>query len=173
MCLKPKKQINDHMNAKTTEKTEHDRISWVSYFTQIAHLVAERSTCIRRKVGAVIVRDKHILATGYNGAPKRLAHCTEIGCLREARGIPSGERVEICRGIHAEQNALVQAARFGISLEGGTLYCTTQPCVTCAKLLINAGITTIYYEKGYADKLGSELLAEAGVQVIQVGAEEA
>jgi dCMP deaminase len=138
---------------------------------QIAGLVAQRSTCIRRKVGAVIVRDKHILTTGYNGAPKGLPHCTEVGCLREELGIPSGERVEICRGIHAEQNALIQAARFGISLEGGMLYCTTQPCVTCSKLLINAGITKILYVEAYADKLGEGMLAQAGVKLEQIGTE--
>jgi dCMP deaminase len=148
------------------------RIPWDYYFMRIARLVAQRSTCIRRKVGAVIVRDKHILTTGYNGAPKGLAHCTDVGCLREELGIPSGERVEICRGIHAEQNALVQAARFGISLEGGVLYCTTQPCVTCAKLLINAGIERIIYLEGYADKLGNRMLAEAGVKLEKLKLEE-
>lgn len=149
-----------------------ERIPWDAYFMKIAQLVARRSTCIRRKVGAVIVRDKHILTTGYNGAPKGLAHCTEIGCLREELGIPSGERVEICRGIHAEQNALVQAARFGISLEGGVLYCTTQPCVTCAKLLINAGIERIIYLEGYADKLGNRMLIESGVELEKLKLEE-
>jgi len=149
-----------------------ERIPWDHYFMRIAQLVARRSTCIRRKVGAVIVRDKHILTTGYNGAPKGLPHCTEIGCLREKLGIPSGERVEICRGVHAEQNALVQAARFGISLEGGVLYCTTQPCVTCAKLLINAGIERIIYLEGYADKLGNQMLAEAGVELEKLKLEE-
>ncbi|MCK4334300.1 dCMP deaminase family protein [candidate division WOR-3 bacterium] len=149
-----------------------ERIPWDAYFMKIARLVAQRSTCIRRKVGAVIVRDKHILTTGYNGAPKGLAHCTEIGCLREELGIPSGERVEICRGIHAEQNALVQAARFGISLEGGVLYCTTQPCVTCAKLLINAGIERIIYLEGYADKLGNRMLIESGVELEKLKLEE-
>jgi len=149
-----------------------ERIPWDHYFMRIARLVARRSTCIRRKVGAVIVRDKHILTTGYNGAPKGLAHCTEIGCLREELGIPSGERVEICRGIHAEQNALVQAARFGISLEGGVLYCTTQPCVTCAKLLINAGIERIIYLEGYADKLGNRMLIESGVELEKLKLEE-
>jgi dCMP deaminase len=151
-----------------SQHSGQERLSWNSYFMEIARLVGQRSTCIRRKVGAVIVRDKHILATGYNGAPKGLAHCTQVGCLREELGIPSGERVEICRGIHAEQNALVQAARFGISLEGGTCYCTLQPCVTCSKLLINAGIKKIYYIEGYADKLGGEMLAQAGVDLIQI-----
>jgi len=132
---------------------------------RIAQLVAERSTCIRRSVGAIIVRDKHILTTGYNGAPKGLPHCIDVGCLREELGIPSGERVEICRGIHAEQNALVQAARLGVSVEGGTLYSTTQPCVTCSKLLINAGIVHILYLEPYADKLGEEMLKAAGVKL--------
>ncbi len=151
---------------------EQKRLTWNAYFMQIASLVAQRSTCIRRKVGAVIVRDKHILTTGYNGAPKGLPHCTDIGCLREQLGIPSGERVEICRGIHAEQNALVQAARFGVSLEGGVLYCTTQPCVTCSKLLINAGISKIFYLEAYADKMGEEMLATAGVELLQYSPKE-
>lgn len=162
----------DRKSPSQKNQTPTERIPWDSYFMQIAQLVAQRSTCIRRKVGAVIVRDKHILTTGYNGAPKGLAHCTDIGCLREELGIPSGERVEICRGIHAEQNALVQAARFGISLQGGVLYCTTQPCVTCAKLLINAGIKKIIYLEGYADKLGNEMLAEAGVVLEQLKPQE-
>jgi dCMP deaminase len=149
-----------------------ERIPWDQYFMQIAQLVAQRATCVRRKVGAVIVRDKHILTTGYNGAPKGLPHCLDIGCLREKLGIPSGERMEICRGIHAEQNALVQAARFGISVEGSVLYCTTQPCVTCAKLLINAGIKKIIYLEGYADKLGNQMLAEAGVELEKLKLEE-
>ncbi|MBN2379771.1 cytidine/deoxycytidylate deaminase family protein [candidate division WOR-3 bacterium] len=139
---------------------------------KIATLVAERSTCIRRKVGAVIVRDKHILATGYNGAPKGLPHCTEIGCLREQLGIPSGERVEICRGIHAEQNALVQAARFGIPLENGVCYSTVEPCVTCSKMLINAGIVKIVYLEAYADKLGAKMLKQAGVEHHQLTLKE-
>ena len=141
----------------------HFRLPWDDYFMKISQLVAERSTCIRRRVGAVIVRDKHILATGYNGAPKGLPHCIESGCLREVLGIPSGERVEICRGIHAEQNALIQAARFGISVQGGIVYSTTQSCVTCSKLIINAGIVKIVYQEPYADKLGEELLLKAGV----------
>lgn len=149
-----------------------DRLPWDVYFMKIAELVAERSTCIRRKVGAVIVRDKHILATGYNGAPKGLEHCLEAGCLREELGIPSGERVEICRGIHAEQNALVQASRFGIALEGGTIYCNTQPCVTCSKLLINSGIVRIVYLEPYADKLGAQMLSQSGVHFERLQYEE-
>jgi len=116
-----------------------ERKSWDRYFLDIARLVSERSTCLRRKVGAVLVRDKRILSTGYNGAAKGLAHCDEVGCLREKRGIPPAECIEICRGIHAEQNALVQAAAFGINVSGATLYCTHEPCITCAKMLMNAG----------------------------------
>jgi dCMP deaminase len=150
----------------------HKRLPWDSYFMKIAELVSERSTCLRRRVGAVVVRDKHILATGYNGAPKGLSHCLEVGCLREELGIPSGERVEICRGIHAEQNALVQASRFGIALEGGTVYTNTQPCVTCSKLLINSGIVRIVYLEPYADKLGEEMLQQSGVDFERLKYEE-
>lgn len=127
----------------------------------ITQLVAERSTCLRRKVGAVLVRDKRIIATGYNGAPSRIRHCFEVGCLREQKGIPSGERHELCRGLHAEQNAIIQAALHGVSVEGSTLYCTNMPCSICSKMLINARITEIYYKEGYADDLSSILLAEA------------
>jgi len=145
-----------------------NRLPWDEYFMQIAVLVAERSTCIRKKVGAVIIRDKHILATGYNGAPKGLPHCSEVGCLREKLGIPSGERVEMCRGIHAEQNALVQAARFGISLEGGVCYTTLQPCVTCTKLLVNSGISKVIFKEGYADKLGEEIMHQTDVEIVKL-----
>jgi len=142
-----------------------DRISWDAYFMKIAELVAERSTCLRRKVGAVLVSDRRILATGYNGAPKGLAHCAEVGCLREKLRIKPGERIEICRGVHAEQNALVQAASFGIKVSGAFLYCTHQPCITCTKLLINAGITKIYVKNPYPDILTNEMLKEAGIEI--------
>jgi len=141
-----------------------NRPGWDEYFMEVAQVVAKRSTCLRRSVGAVVVKDKRILATGYNGAPTGLPHCAEVGCLREKLGIPSGERTEICRGLHAEQNALVQAARYGISLEGSTIYCTTEPCVTCSKMLINAGIRRVVYKEPYADQLGREMLAAAGVR---------
>lgn len=131
----------------------------------IARLVSERSTCRRRRVGAVLVRDKRILCTGYNGAPAGMTHCDEAGCLREELGIPSGERIEICRGIHAEQNALVQAAAFGINVSGGTLYCTHEPCITCGKMLLNAGIREFVVAERYPDEFGRRLLTEAGVQV--------
>lgn len=137
------------------------RPSWPEYFMSITQLVAERSTCLRRKVGAVLVRDKRIIATGYNGAPSRIKHCFEVGCLREQKGIPSGERHELCRGLHAEQNAIIQAALHGVSVEGATLYCTNMPCSICSKMLINARITEIYYKEGYADDLSSLLLGEA------------
>lgn len=142
------------------------RPSWDSYFMEIAHVVAKRSTCLRRQVGAVIVKDKRIITTGYNGAPTGIAHCEEVGCLRDELNIPSGQRHELCRGIHAEQNAIIQAAIWGVGIKGATLYCTTQPCALCAKMLINAGITRIVYEGNYPDTLAMRLLEEAGVEVI-------
>lgn len=144
------------------------RQSWDEYFIGIAQLVAQRSTCLRRKVGAVLVRDKRILCTGYNGAPHGLVHCDQAGCLREQLHIPPGERIEICRGIHAEQNTLVQAASFGIQVSGATLYCTHAPCITCAKMLINAGITEFVIADDYPDDLARKLLREAKVKVRRV-----
>ncbi len=141
------------------------RPSWDEYFLDIAKLVASRSTCLRRRVGAVFVRDKRILTTGYNGAPSGLRHCEEMGCIREREGIPSGERHELCRGIHAEQNAILQAAQFGISLRGSVLYCTDQPCVLCAKMLINTGVERIVVSGGYPDELSKEMLREAGIEI--------
>jgi dCMP deaminase len=141
------------------------RPTWDSYFLEITQVVASRSTCLRRQVGALIVKDKRILATGYNGAPSGLAHCRETGCLREARGIPSGERHELCRALHAEQNAMLQAAMYGVPIQGATLYCTTHPCVMCAKMLINAGMKEVVVLDAYPDRLAAELLAEAGVRV--------
>ncbi len=144
------------------------RPSWDDYFMDIVEVVKTRSTCIRRQVGAVIVKDNRILATGYNGAPSGCRHCEDIGCLRQQLGIPSGQRHELCRAIHAEQNAIVQAAAAGISIQGATLYCTTQPCVLCAKMMINAGIKRILYKGDYPDELSLSLLSEAGVEVIRV-----
>jgi dCMP deaminase len=132
---------------------------------EIAKLVACRSTCLRRAVGAVIVKDKRILSTGYNGAPSGIAHCAETGCLRRRLNVPSGERHELCRGIHAEQNAIIQAAYHGVSIQGATLYCTNLPCSICAKMIINAGIRTIVYLAGYADAMSEEMLNQAGVAV--------
>lgn len=146
-----------------------ERPSWDEYFMSIAKVVATRSTCLRRQVGAVIVKEERIVATGYNGAPRGLPHCLELGCLREKLGIPSGERQELCRGLHAEQNAIIQAAYHGISISGGTLYCTHQPCITCAKMLINAGIKRIVYAGDYPDELARALLDEAKVELVKMG----
>jgi dCMP deaminase len=139
------------------------RPTWDEYFMEIARQVATRSTCLRRHVGAIIVRDKYILSTGYNGAPRGMRHCEETGCLREQLGIPSGQRQEICRGLHAEQNAIIQAALHGVSTEGGTIYVTHQPCITCAKMIINAGIVRVVCAQTYPDELARDMLAEAHV----------
>lgn len=144
------------------------RPSWESYFMDITKLVSKRSTCRRRAVGAVIVKDKRILATGYNGAPSKVRHCTQVGCLREELNVASGERHELCRGIHAEQNAIIQAAFHGVSVNSAALFCTNLPCSICAKMIINAGIKQIYYLSGYADTLSKEMLEEAAVEVIQL-----
>lgn len=143
------------------------RLPWPEYFMGIANLVAERSTCLRRKVGALAVKDKRILATGYNGAPAGLEHCLEVGCLREKMGIPSGQRHELCRGLHAEQNVIIQAAMHGVRLEGAQIYCTTQPCLICTKMLINCGINFIVFGQGYPDDLAVDMLREAGVRFEQ------
>ncbi len=145
------------------------RPSWDEYFMGITELVAQRSTCLRRKVGAIIVRDKRIITTGYNGVPVHIRHCAEVGCLREQQGVPSGERHELCRGLHAEQNAIIQGALHGVSLAGATLYCTNQPCAICSKMLINARIVSISYKEGYDDPLAMEMLAEAGITLRQPG----
>lgn len=141
------------------------RPSWDQYFMDITRLVATRSTCLRRHVGAILVKDRNILATGYNGVPSGISHCDASGCLRERLKVPSGERHELCRGLHAEQNAIIQAARHGINIDGSTLYCTTMPCIICTKMLINAGISTIIYGEGYADALAREMIAETGITV--------
>lgn len=139
------------------------RPSWDEYFMSIAEQVSGRSTCLRRHTGAVLVKGKRILATGYNGVPAGLEHCETVGCLREQREIPSGSHHELCRGIHAEQNAVIQAARHGIAIDGSTVYCTHQPCVLCAKILLNAGVVDIVFRDAYPDPLSEQLLAEAGV----------
>jgi dCMP deaminase len=138
---------------------------------EMAMITAKRSTCLRRQVGAVIVQDRHIMAAGYNGAPKGLAHCAERGgCLREQMGVPSGERHELCLALHAEQNAIVQAASLGQSINGATMYITHQPCMICAKMIINAGIKKIIVKEGYPDRLAVDILAEAGLKIIMVDA---
>ena len=143
------------------------RPSWETYFMDITEQVATRSTCLRRAVGAVVVKDKRMLTTGYNGAPSGTRHCKETGCLREKLNIASGERHELCRGIHAEQNAIIQAALHGVSIKDSTLYCTNLPCSICAKMIINAGVKKIIYQTGYADDLSREMLTEARVEIIQ------
>ncbi|MDR2156643.1 MAG: cytidine/deoxycytidylate deaminase family protein [Clostridiales Family XIII bacterium] len=150
-----------------------ERPSWDEYFMGMAKLTAERSTCLRRQVGAVIVQDRQIVATGYNGAPKGIAHCDEKGgCLREKLKIPSGERHELCRALHAEQNAIIQAATSGQSIEGATIYITHQPCVICAKMIINAGIRKIIVADGYPDAFAVEILAEAGLKIVMLESED-
>ena len=143
----------------------NNRPSWHQYFMEMAYLASKRSTCLRRKVGAIIVVDNQIISTGYNGAPKHVRHCIETGCLREKLNVPSGERHELCRGVHAEQNAVIQAAVNGTSIRGAVVYCTNQPCVICSKILINAEIRTIYIAEPYEDQLAQELLAEAGIDI--------
>ncbi len=145
-----------------------ERLSWDDYFMEITRLVAKRSTCLRRQVGAVIVRDKRILATGYNGAPRGLPHCSETGCLREKMGVPSGQKQELCRGLHAEQNAIIQAALFGVSIADSQIYSVTHPCVVCAKMIINAGIKRVVFEDSYPDPLAQQMLQEAGVEMVNI-----
>ncbi len=148
-----------------------NRLSWDEYFMEITELVSRRSTCLRRRVGALLVRDRQILTSGYNGAPRGLPHCEEVGCLRDAQSIPSGERHELCRGLHAEQNAIIQAATHGVSLKGSTLYTTTHPCIICTKMIINAGIHRVVYREGYADELAGEMLDQAGIIMDHAGKE--
>jgi len=159
--------LRKKLNIENKKSAAISRPSWDEYFMQLAHLIATRATCTRRKVGAVVVKNKRILATGYNGTPSGVRHCSETGCLREKLGVPSGERQEICRGLHGEQNAIIQAATSGTSIKESVLYCTTQPCVTCAKMIINAGITRVTYEGVYPDKLALEMLKEAGIKLIR------
>ena len=155
-------------------KTYQDnRPGWDEYVMDFAVLTAKRSTCLRRQVGAVIVQDKHVIATGYNGAPKGLEHCAERGgCLREELGVPSGEKHELCRALHAEQNAIIQAATLGHSIEGASIYITHQPCVICAKMIINAGIERIVVREGYPDELAVQILKEAGLKIVMLGEKE-
>ncbi len=142
------------------------RPGWDDYFMKIAEDVASRATCIRRKVGAVIVKDKWIITTGYNGAPSNISHCTEESCLRTKYNVPSGERHELCRGLHAEQNAIIQAALHGVSIKGATLYCTHQPCSICTKMLINSGIKKFVFSAPYNDPLAEEMVREAGIEIV-------
>jgi dCMP deaminase len=143
-----------------------NRPSWHEYFMGICDLVASRSTCTRRKVGAVLVKEKRILCSGYNGAPAKVPHCFETGCLREQLNVPSGEKHELCRGVHAEQNAIIQAAFHGISVNNSVLYCTNQPCSICAKMIINAGIKIVYYKDAYDDPLSLDMFEKAKVELV-------
>ena len=144
------------------------RPPWPEYFMSITKMVAKRSTCLRREVGAILVKDKRILATGYNGAPSGLKHCEEVGCLRKDSSIPSGTRHELCRGLHAEQNAIIQAAYHGSRIQGATLYCTNKPCVICSKMIINAGIEKVYFEEGYDDPLADQMLDDARIEILRL-----
>lgn len=141
-----------------------NRLSWDEYFMKLAWLVAERSTCLRHHVGAVIVRDKRILTTGYNGAASGTKDCLELGCLRNELNIPSGTRHEICRAIHAEQNAIIQAGTHGINIQGGTLYCTHSPCILCAKMIANAKIKRVVMSIKYPDETFLNLFKEVGIE---------
>lgn len=143
------------------------RPTWDEYFSELARIVAKRSTCRRRQVGALLVKDERIIATGYNGAPQGLAHCLDVGCLREEMGIPSGQRYELCRGTHAEQNAIINAARYGVSTQDSVLYCTNQPCILCARMLINAGVKRIVHQGDFDDQLAVQFLQEAGVEIVE------
>ena len=143
-----------------------NRPTWDEYFMMIAHDVSSRATCIRRKVGAVIVKEKRILSTGYNGVPTGITHCTPETCLRNIYNVPSGERHELCRGLHAEQNAIIQAAYHGVSIADAIIYVTHQPCSICTKMLINAGIKTFIFEHPYNDELAKAMMDEAGIETI-------
>ncbi len=142
-----------------------NRPSIDEYFLEIAAVVAKRATCLRNRVGAVIVKDKRILSTGYNGAPRNMEHCLDIGCIREQNNIASGTRHEKCRAVHAEQNAIIQAALHGVSIADSTLYCTHQPCILCAKMIINSNIRRVVYITPYPDTDALQFFKEAGVQV--------
>lgn len=144
------------------------RPDWDQYFMEIAGIVAKRSTCMRRNIGSLMVKEKRILSTGYNGAPSGVPHCADVGCVREARGVASGERHELCRGLHAEQNAIIQAAYHGVSIQGSLLYSTHLPCSICVKMIINAGIDQVFYLEGYPDDLATQLIAESGIIVRQI-----
>jgi dCMP deaminase len=144
------------------------RPSWEDYFMQIAEVVATRSSCLRRHVGAVVVKNRQILTTGYNGVPRGIPHCEDRGCLRDQLGIPSGERYELCRGLHAEQNAIIQAAYHGVAVNGSEVFTTLQPCVNCAKTLINAGIVAVHFRGTFPDELSMEIFKEAGTRLVRI-----
>ncbi|ODN30129.1 deoxycytidylate deaminase [Fervidobacterium thailandense] len=159
-------ELEEYLKNVTIKPSENKRESWDDYFKKIAKIIAERSTCTHRKVGAVIVKNKRILATGYNQPPSGFPHCDEIGCIRDDLGIPSGKNQEVCYGLHAEQNALMQAAKFGISTEGATMYVTHKPCSVCARLIINAGIKRVVYIEGYPDPLTDFFFKQCGTELV-------
>ena len=141
---------------------------WDKRFMELTEQVVSWASCLRRKVGAIIVREKRVMATGYNGAPAGIASCIERGeCLRQKLNIPSGTQHELCFAAHAEQNAIIQAARYGVNINGATLYCTHQPCVICAKMIINAGISRVVYKEGYPDEFSMKLFGEAGTEIVK------
>lgn len=154
--------ITYSVNCWLMERPDNDE-----YFMEMAVLISKRSTCLRRRVGAVIVKDKRVLSTGYNGSPKGTRHCEELGCIREQMKIPSGTRHELCRGVHAEQNAIIQAAYFGVSVKDSTIYTTTFPCSMCAKILINAGVKEVVYAEGYEDDMSKKLFEETNILLRQ------
>ncbi len=163
-----KKTTESVLPKKSSKRNAEKRPSWDIYFLDIAHLVATRSTCLRRQVGTVVVKNKQILATGYNGAPMGITHCDETGCLREKLRVPSGQRHELCRALHAEQNAFLQAARHGVNLDGATLYITVQPCAICAKMIINAGIKKVVIDGNYPDEMAVGFLREGKVNMVVI-----
>ena len=146
----------------------NNRPTWDEYFMELTEVVAKRSTCLRRKVGAIIVKEKRVLTTGYNGAPSGLDHCSEAGCIRDEKEVPSGQRHELCRGLHAEQNAIIQAALHGSSIKDAELYCTHQPCIFCTKMIINSGIKKVIFAGSYPDEMSRAMLEEAGVQLVEI-----
>lgn len=148
------------------------RPDWDPYFLEITNVVKKRSTCLRRQVGALIVKNNHILATGYNGVPSKISHCSETGCLREQLNVPSGERHELCRGLHAEQNAIIQAAHHGTSIKDSTLYTNTKPCSICTKMIVNAGIKRIVYEEYYKDNLADDILSETDIILFNINSDK-
>lgn len=153
-----------------TEKTVAPaRPSWDEYFMEVARLAAKRSTCLRRQVGAALVAGRRVLATGYNGAPAGMTHCLEIGCLREQLKVPSGERHELCRAIHAEQNTIIQAAKHGLAVASATVYCTHQPCSICLKMLLNLDVVRFVFSSPYPDELSLRLFEEAGFEESRLG----
>lgn len=141
------------------------RPSWDEYFMELTTVVSKRSTCLKRQVGAIVVKDYRVLTSGYNGAPKGIEHCGKRGCIRKDMKVPSGQRHELCRGLHAEQNAIIQAAWHGVKIEGATMYCTYQPCIICVKMMINSGIKGLVYSGGYPDELAAEMLKESKIKV--------